>query len=107
MEYAIAQICGKQYLLKKNQYYNFENFKNYQANQIIYCNKILLLKKKNLDKNINEVQIGLPILSKLRVPLKYIQKINQKKLIILKTKPKKKYTRIKGHKKTTSRLLVI
>lgn len=107
MEYVIIQICGKQYLLKKNQYYNFENFKNFQNNQVVYCNKILLLKQKNLNQKIDKVQIGLPLLSNLKIALKYIQKLKKKKLIVLKTKPKKKYTRIKGHKKTVTRLLFI
>ena len=107
MEYVIAQISGRQYLLKKNQYYDFDFLKNLNDKNIIYFNKILLVKKKLVKNNFTEIQIGLPFLSKLKIPLKFIQHFSKNKLLILKTRPKKNYTRIKGFKKKITRLLVL
>jgi len=48
MDYVIVQISGKQYILKRNNWYDFDFIKNInlEKNQIVYLNKILLLKKK-------------------------------------------------------------
>ena len=48
MDYVIVQVSGKQFLLKRNNWYDFDYIKslNNDSNQIIYLNKILLLKKK-------------------------------------------------------------
>lgn len=107
MEYLIVQILGRQYVLKKNQYYDFDFIKNLNNKKIIFFNKILLVKKEKLKNGLSEIQVGLPFLKKLKIPLKFIQNFSRKKIIVLKTKPKKKYTRVQGFKKKITRLLVI
>lgn len=106
MDYVIVQVSGKQFLLKRNNWYDFDYIKNLNnnSNQIVYLNKILLLKKKHLNENSLYLQIGNPFLSNLKVALKFIQNIKKNKILVLKTKPKKKYTRLKGHRQLITRL---
>lgn len=106
MDYVIVQVSGKQFLLKRNNWYDFDYIKslNNDSNQIIYLNKILLLKKKNLNNNSTSIQIGNPFLSNIIVALKFVQNLKKNKILVLKTKPKKKYTRLKGHRQLITRL---
>jgi large subunit ribosomal protein L21 len=107
MDYVIAQVSGRQFLLKKNNWYDFDYIKNLEnnTNQIIYLNKILLFKKQILKTK--NLQIGSPFLTNLKIPLKFIQNLKKNKLLVLKTKPKKKYTRLKGHRQLITRLQFI
>lgn len=106
MDYVIVQVSGKQFLLKRNNWYDFDYIKslNNTSNQIIYLNKVLLLKKKNLNNSSNNIQIGKPFLSNIKIALKFIQNLKKNKILVLKTKPKKKYTRLKGHRQLITRL---
>jgi ribosomal protein L21 len=109
MDYVIVQMSGKQFILKRNNWYDFDFIKNLnlEENQIIYLNKVLLLKKKQQESNFRELQIGKPFLSSIKIALKFLQNIKKKKILVLKTKPKKKYTRLKGHRKLVTRLKFI
>ena len=76
------------------------NLLNSNSDCFLYVNKILLFKKKN------QLQIGKPFLHKSNVPMKIIQQVKGKKITVLKTKPKKKYTRVRGHRQGYTRIQV-
>ena len=103
MNYIIIQIAGKQipfeYMLTK--WYNIDFLKNINIGNYIYLNKILLY-KNNL-----KIQIGKPFLKDSKILVQLIQHIKGEKLIILKTKPKKHYTRIRGHRQFYTRIKLI
>ena len=92
MKYAIIKLLNKQYIIQQNYWYNIPYLKNFKMNNIILLNKILLI---NINNNI---QIGYPYIKNCYIIAKIInQKIKDNKIIILKTKPKKNYTRVKGY----------
>ena len=86
MKYAIAQTSGKQFLLKPGQWYDIDFIKDANIGDYIFLNKVLFL------RNDNKIQIGQPFLENSKIPAKIIQQVKGKKITVLKTKPKKRYT---------------
>lgn len=100
MTYAIAQTSGKQFLIKPGQWYDFDNIKRSHTGDYISLKKILFFKKNN------QIQLGQPFLAKSEIPGKIIQEVKGAKIVVLKTKPKKNYTRTYGHRQQYSRVQI-
>nr|YP_009545297.1 ribosomal protein L21 [Synura uvella]YP_009545308.1 ribosomal protein L21 [Synura uvella]AYO28451.1 ribosomal protein L21 [Synura uvella]AYO28462.1 ribosomal protein L21 [Synura uvella] len=100
MKYAIAQNSGKQFLLKPGEWYDVDFIKNANLGDFISINKILFF------RNNNQIQLGKPFLDKSQIPAKIIQQVKGKKIRVLKTKPKKKYTRTYGHRQPYTRVQI-
>jgi large subunit ribosomal protein L21 len=100
MKYAIAQTSGKQFLLKPGQWYDVDFIKDANIGDFIYLNKILFF------RNQNKIQLGQPFLENSQIPAKIIQQVKGKKIMVLKTKPKKKYTRTRGHRQPYTRVQI-
>jgi len=100
MKYAIAQTSGKQFLIKPGQWYDVDFISKGKIGDFIYLNKILLF------RNENKIQIGTPFLENSKIPAKIIQQVKGKKITVLKTKPKKNYTRTRGHRQLYTRVQI-
>lgn len=101
MKYAIAQTAGKQLLVKPGQWYDVDYINNVNVGDYIYFNKILFFRKEN------KVQIGKPFLLNSQITGKVIQQeVKGNKITVLKTKPKKKYTRTRGHRQAYTRIMI-
>jgi large subunit ribosomal protein L21 len=100
MKYAIAYTSGKQFLLKPGQWYDLDLIKDGNLGDFIYLNKILFF------RNENKIQLGKPFLSNSKIPAKIIQLVKGSKITVLKTKPKKKYTRVKGNRQLFTRVQI-
>ena len=100
MKYAIAQTSGKQFLLKPGQWYDVDFIKDASIGDVIFLNKILFF------RNQNKIQLGQPFLENRQIPAKIIQQVKGKKITVLKTKPKKKYTRTRGHRQAYTRVQI-
>jgi large subunit ribosomal protein L21 len=100
MTYVIAQNSGKQYLLKPGQYYDVDFLKKATLGDFFYFQKLLFFKKDN------KIQVGHPFLGKSEISAKIVQQVKGRKIIVLKTKPKKKYTRIRGHRQQYTRVQI-
>ena len=100
MKYAIAQTSGKQFLLKPGQWYDVDFINTGNLGDFIYLNKILFFRKAN------QIQLGKPFLGGSQIPAKIIQQVKGKKITVLKTKPKKKYTRTRGHRQAFTRVQI-
>ena len=98
--YTIVQTSGKQFLFKPGQWYDLDLIKNVNLGDFIYLNKILFFKKTN------KVQIGQPFLAKSQIVAKIIQEVKGNKITVLKTKPKKNYTRTRGHRQSYTRISI-
>jgi large subunit ribosomal protein L21 len=98
MKYVIANTSGKQFLFKPGQWYDIDFIKNVKLGDFIAINKILFFRKND------EVQLGKPFLGNSQIPAKIIQQVKGEKIIVLKTKPKKKYTRKRGHRQPYTRI---
>jgi len=100
MEYVVLKISGKQYIMELNKWYNLDYIKNSKINDIIIFNKILLFYKNN------KVQLGYPFLNNFNVYGKVLDQVKDKKITILKTKPKKNYTRKHGHRSKFTKIIL-
>lgn len=100
MSYIIAQTSGKQFIFKQDQWYDIDFIKNGILGNFVFFNKILFLKKDN------QIQLGRPFLKEIQISGKIIQHVKGKKVTVLKTKPKKKYTRTKGHRQKFTRIQI-
>lgn len=101
MVYAVAQISGKQFLLKAKEWYDIDFIKKSNIGDKIFLKKILLLRKKNM------LQVGCPFLNNSQISALVLRKVKGHKITVLKTKPKKKYTRTKGHRALYTRIQII
>jgi large subunit ribosomal protein L21 len=100
MKYAIAQVSGRQYILKSNQWYDIDYIPNSKVGDYVFLNKILFF------RDLNKIQIGAPFLNKSKILVKIIQHIKGTKIRILKTKPKKHYTKKQGHRQQYTRIII-
>jgi len=100
MKYVIAQTSGKQFLFRPGEWYDIDFIESANLGDFIYLNKILLF------KNEDKIQIGQPFLETSQIPAKIIQQVKGKKITVLKTKPKKKYTRTRGHRQMYTRIQI-
>lgn len=100
MKYAIAQTSGKQILLKPGEWYDVDLINKGKLGDYIYLNKVLFFRKED------KIQIGKPFLNTSQIPAKIIQQVKGPKITVLKTKPKKKYTRKKGHRQSYTRVKI-
>jgi large subunit ribosomal protein L21 len=100
MKYAIAQTSGKQFLVKPGQWYDLDFIQGGNVGDVIYLNKVLFF------RNENKIQIGQPFLENSKIPAKIIQQVKGKKITVLKTKPKKRYTRTRGHRQSYTRVQI-
>lgn len=100
MEYIITQVSGKQFLLQPNQWYDIDLIRKSITGDFILFNKILLFKKNTV------LQLGQPFLSNSNICGEVLREVKGKKITVLKTKPKKKYTRTKGHRALYTRIKI-
>jgi large subunit ribosomal protein L21 len=100
MKYAIAQTSGKQFLLKPGDWYDVDLIVKGNIGDFIALNKILFF------RNNNKIQLGQPFLVNSKIPAKIIQQVKGPKITVLKTKPKKKYTRTRGHRQAYTRVQI-
>jgi len=100
MKYAIAQSSGKQFLLTPGKWYDVDFIDNGNVGDFIYLNKILFFRKNN------KIQLGRPFLLNSKIPAKIIQQVKGPKITVLKTKPKKNYTRTRGHRQLYTRVQI-
>lgn len=98
MKYFILNVSGKQILVKPGNWYDIDFIKQGKIGDLISFKKVLLY------RNSCKVQIGRPFLKEGFLTGQLIQTVKSKKVTVLKTKPKKNYTRIKGHRQLHSRI---
>ena len=98
--YTIVQTSGKQFLFKPGQWYDLDLIKNVNIGDFIYLHKILFFKKEN------KIQIGQPFLPNSQIIAKIIQEVKGNKITVLKTRPKKNYTRTRGHRQIYTRISI-
>jgi large subunit ribosomal protein L21 len=97
--YAIIQTSGRQFIAQPGNCYDIDLLKETTIGDFLYFSKILFFQKGQ------KVQIGRPFLKHLKIPAKILQTVKGKKILVLKTKPKKKYLRTKGHRQYYTRIL--
>jgi large subunit ribosomal protein L21 len=96
--YAIVQTSGKQLVITPGKWYDIDLIKSTILGDFLWLSKILFFQKQK------KIQIGKPFLSSIKIPAKILQVVKGKKLLVVKTKPKKNYTRTRGHRQVYTRI---
>ena len=92
--WAIIETGGKQYKVEKGQTITVEKITG-EKNSKVKFDRTLLLSQ---DKEGKEMRIGTPYLEKTAVEGKIVESGKDKKVIVFKYKPKKRYRVKRGHR---------
>lgn len=98
MKYAVIFINGTQKILTPFKYLDINLSIKTKVNDYICFNKTLLLRKRNF------LSFGTPYIKNCFIIAKIIEKYKSKKMLILRNKPKKNYSKRKGYRKLYYRL---
>jgi len=93
MKIAVIQTGGKQYLVEEGKEIEIEKIKNVDPENIEFKDVLLYCDEKNF-------LLGKPKLDNVTVTGKLVRE-KKNKTVILKYKPKTRYLKKKGYKKTT------
>ena len=98
MNYAIAEISGKQIWVEKGKFYDINKIK-LEVGSKITLNRILLINEKN------NISLGKPYLEK-KITATIVQHFKGTKFVVYKMKPKKKMRRKQGFRKEITRIII-
>ena len=93
--FAVVEILGKQYKVQEGEIVKIDNL-NLKKEEKYIIEKVLLLKKNK------DIKIGTPALTDVKVEATVVDNKKDKKIIVIKFKPKKRYTRTLGHRQKYS-----
>lgn len=99
MEYGIIEASSRQYWIEEGKIIDVNNLA-IKTGSTILINQILFCRNKN------EIFIGKPYLTQVKVEASIQKHFLGPKIIIYKMKPKKKYRRKNGHRQQLTRLLI-
>jgi large subunit ribosomal protein L21 len=100
MKYFVLYTSGKQFLVKPNEWYDLDYISSGKIGDLLSFKRLILY------RDLNKVQLGQPFINNGIVVGKILQNVKGKKLLVLKTKPKKNYTRSKGCRKMFTRIQI-
>jgi len=88
---AIIKTGGKQYLVEPGTKIKIEKLDEKEGSEVVF-NEVLLLEKNK------KLEIGEPLVKGAKVTGKVLKQGRRDKIIVFKTKTRKRYKRKKGHK---------
>lgn len=97
---AVIQTGGKQYIVKAGDVLKVEKIKNTKVGEILKFDNILLLAD---DK---DTQIGKPFVDGAIVEAKIEEEGRNKKITVLRYKPKTRYRKKKGHRQPYTKISI-
>ncbi|HPZ08013.1 MAG TPA: 50S ribosomal protein L21 [Candidatus Eremiobacteraeota bacterium] len=99
MEYALIETGGKQYKVQPGDFINIEKLEKQKGEKVTF-DKVLFYAKNN------EHIIGKPYLENVSVKGEVVEQFRDKKVIVFKYKPKKRYRKKQGHRQYYTRVKI-
>ena len=99
--FAIVEIAGSQYKVQKGDIIDVAKLKDNKEGDKVKLDKVLL---KSDDK---KTEIGTPYISGASVELAIKEHGKDKKIIVFKKKPKKRYERTQGHRQQFTKVEIM
>ncbi|BDE17651.1 ribosomal protein L21 (chloroplast) [Galdieria partita] len=99
MTYAIIENSGRQFFTEPGRFIDINHVKA-EVGDIIYFNRVLLLKSNNV------IEIGYPFINKIKVKAKILKHFKDKKIRVYKMNPKKGTRKTKGYRSLCTRVLI-
>jgi len=97
----VIKTGGKQYLVKEGDVIKIEK-KEGKVGKIFNFDEVLLLSDERGEK----VEIGDPHLKKIKVKAKILEQGKNKKILVIKYKPKTRYHRKRGHRQPYTKIQI-
>ncbi len=101
MEIAIIKTGGKQYIVSPGQKIKIEKLDIPEGEEYLF-NEILLYKNDS-----NNIKIGRPFIENLKITGKVTKQEKNKKVIVFKYKPKKRYKIKRGHRQPYTEVEIV
>lgn len=98
-KFAVIKTGGKQYIVTEGVWYEFEKLDAEEGAQVVF-EEVLLVSDKGT------VKIGEPFVNGAKVTGKVIEQFKDKKVVVLKYKPKKRYRKTTGHRQNKSKVMI-
>lgn len=99
MEYGIIEASGRQYWIEQGKFIEVNNLSLKAGSKI-------LIRRVLFGRNNDEIFIGKPYLTQVKVEATVGKHFLGPKVIVYKMKPKKKYRRKNGHRQQLTRLFI-
>jgi len=96
-KFAVIKTGGKQYIVYEGKTYNFEKLTAEEGKNIEFSEVLLVSDGGSL-------KIGQPIVTGSKVTGKVISQFKDKKVTVLKYKPKKRYRKTQGHRQAQTKV---
>jgi large subunit ribosomal protein L21 len=96
--YIIAQLAGQQIFLTPYNWCDVTLPITLKEGDLLHLNKILVIKDED------DIKFGQPFIENTLYFAKVIKVFKAKKVVVLKTKPKKNYTKKRGHRQSYVRI---
>lgn len=106
MNSAVIKTGGKQYLVSEGQKLKIEKLNQNEGDEFEF-DKILLFAKDAERPNGEEVKIGRPLLSGVKVRAKVLKEGRGEKKIVFKYKNKTRYKKKKGHRQAFTEVEIL
>ena len=98
---AVIKTGGKQYKVKEKDVIKVEKLGKKEGSEVIFKNVLLIS-----DEAGKKVTLGTPLVKGAQVTAKVLEEKKDKKITVIKYKPKTRYHRKKGHRQWYTRLQV-
>ena len=92
---AIFKCGGKQYMVEEGQELYVEKLPNEEGSEVVF-NEVLYVDGK----------VGKPLVAGASITAKVLKHGKQKKIIVFKYKPKKKYRKTQGHRQPYTKIII-
>ncbi len=102
MKIAVIKTGGKQYLVKKGDVVKIEKIKNKKEGEELEIKEVLLISDEKGEK----FQIGTPFISGAKVLVKIIEEGRDKKIKVVKYRPKTRYSKVQGHRQNYMKIQI-
>ena len=99
MRYAVVKTGGKQYTVSAGQVLEVEKL-DVEAGSEIELTEVLMVSDEG------SVKAGKPVVEGARVVARVLAQDRDKKIVVFKYKPKKRYRRKTGHRQSITRLAI-
>ncbi len=98
----VIKTGGKQYLVKEGDVLKIEKIKG-NPGEKIYFDEVLLF----VDEKKEKIKIGNPYLKKIKVKAEILEQGKNKKILVVKYKPKTRYRRKRGYRHSYTKVRIL
>lgn len=100
-KFAVIATGGKQYIVKENDTLKIEKIKA-QKGEVFVFDKVLLI----WDNESGDIKIGQPFVPGAKVEAKILEQGRDKKIRVVKYKPKTRYHKVYGHRQPYTKVKI-